>query len=84
MDAVFSVKASELDDELLRKIKSFTTNDDDVITIMINTGGKAISFTENKEDFIKRIQSRVDEYHALNKYPKEESSSFSVVNDPDK
>jgi hypothetical protein len=83
MEAIFSVKPSELNDDLLKQIKSFAFNDEDVITIVINTGKDAISFTENKEEFIRRIQSRINEYHALHKYSEEDLSSFSVVNEPE-
>jgi hypothetical protein len=82
MEAMFSVKASELDSELFEQLKSFTKDDNDEITIIINTGKDAVSFVENKEDFIRRIQSRIDEFHSLKEYSKEEESSLNVFNEP--
>ncbi|HEY6976894.1 MAG TPA: hypothetical protein VH396_11445 [Chitinophagaceae bacterium] len=81
MEAVFSFKLSELNDEALKKIKDFVGDENAFVTITVSEETN-LRFNETKDEFIKRIQSRIDEYHVLHKYP-EDLSSMSIVNEPD-
>ena len=80
MRASFSGTANEFDEDFLRFIKSFAKSDNDIVTVTIEDNEEQVFFNESKNDFIKRIQSRIDEYHA-SEY--KENESVSMVNEPD-
>ena len=81
MKASFSGRANEFDEDFLKFIKSFAKSDDDIVTVTIDDNEEQVLFSESKEDFVKRIQSRIDEYHA-SEY--KEDDSLSMVNDSGK
>jgi hypothetical protein len=81
MEAIFSFKLSELNNEVLQKIKALTDDDNAVVTIGVTNEKGELYLNETKEEFIRRIQSRIDEYHISNKYSAEDS--LSVVNEPE-
>ena len=81
MEAIFSFKLSELNNEVLHKIKALTDDDNAVVTIGITNEKGELYLSETKEEFIRRIQSRINEYHISDKYSAEDS--FSVVNEPE-
>ncbi len=84
MEAIFSFKISELNDDLLKQIRSFAKNDDDIFTITISSAKEVASLNETNTEFLHRIQSRIDEYHSSDKYLSVEDDSLAnIVNEPE-
>ncbi|MEO6329406.1 MAG: hypothetical protein ABIO55_10750 [Ginsengibacter sp.] len=81
MEALFTFKLSEFNNDVVQKIKDFAYDDSAIVTINISDKKDELYSTETKEEFISRIQSRIDAYHTQNKYSEEDS--FSAVNEPE-